>query len=58
LPNISLNTFQMKKEFEKQRTNTHVSYIGSRPTQDGNFGNWAKTVGLSPMPIQYELSEV
>jgi hypothetical protein len=48
----------MKNEFEKSRTSTHVSYIGSKPTKDGSFSDWAKTAGQTPMPIQYELSEV
>ncbi len=35
-----------------------MSYIGSRPTSDGSFTAWALSVERSPMPIQYQLSEV
>ena len=50
--------FQFAEEFDKIRTNLHLSYIGSIPSMDGDWKTWAKDTGENPFPIQYTLSPV
>ena len=52
------SSFKYAEQFDKMRTNLHVSYIGSIPSMDGNWETWAEHTGENPFPIQYSLSPV
>ncbi len=48
----------MQAAFDGNRSNLYESYLGSKPSTDGDWKSWAASVGEAPFPIEYTLDEV